>query len=604
MISQRGLVSTRKTFQLELLLTTFLSFLQLVACIRDDGPQVYHPGHKPATVIRLHRYDHSGLESFLEAERQWHATRLDAESRWKSNSRARAALSPELLLTNRAVTKTKFLQLSERQAQGLVDSHRAWSSSRRHNFNDGENKSEEVMYNAAGHRLSRPEMLANGMAVTGLTSLSSQYVGPIGVGSQLSPPECKSQAAALLQGADRGELVYLPESAKQDPSFIQEVRSCHTEDQSQIWVVFDTGSTNIWVASDLCQAGSCAKKGRRRYNHTASFSYSPPKQGIQLTVEFGTGKIRGPQAVDEFHIGPFTIANQTFGMIEAEEGSVFDDVPFEGILGLAFPSMSAHGVRPFFDNIVHQKVLKNNEFAFYFSLDSPTANAILWGGVDSAFYTGSIEYFPVVEPFYWSVELISFRIGDEELIGETGGNEGAEATYGKYQPPEKSSGEKWKRSPKAILDTGTTFYTAEDKLFNVIMDKLPTAACSSITESTHPPITYKLRNARGDPREFVIDHSKYMTISGKDQCSPAFMRINIPSAHGPAMVLGECFFRHWFAVFDRGDGSNGGAKVGLAQSKHNEAQSRLMTLTGAQPTFTAASVLEQRNRKRPRHGTL
>jgi len=570
----------------ECLLIILAALIQRVCGYRDDfpGPSVYHPGHRAATVTRLHRYDHSGLGSFLEAEQKWHAMRLDAAG----NS---AVLKP----FDEEAPKTKFLQLSERQVEGLVSLHKQRIASR---HDDRENKTEETVYNAAGHRLSRPEMLANGMAVTGLTSLSSQYVGPIGVGSLLSPQECSSQEAALLQGGDRGSLVYLPESAKQDPSFIQELKSCHTEDQSQIWVVFDTGSTNIWVASDLCKSGSCAKKGRRRYNHTASFSYSPPKQGIQLTVEFGTGKIRGPQAVDEFHIGPFTIANQTFGMIEAEEGSVFDDVPFEGILGLAFPSMSAHGVLPFFDNIVRQKVLKNNEFAFYFSLDSPTANAILWGGVDPAFYTGSIEYFPVVEPFYWSVELISFMIGDEELIGETGGQEGAAASYGGYQPPEQSEGRKWRRSPKAILDTGTTFYTAEERLFNIIMDKLPTVACSAVTPESHPPITYRLRNARGEPRDFVVDHTKYMTITGRDECSPAFMRINIPSAHGPAMVLGECFFRHYFAVFDRADGSDYSARVGLAASKHTEAQTRLLSLTASQPTFTAASVLERGSRKR------
>ena len=30
---------------------------------------------------------------------------------------------------------------------------------------------------------------------------------------------------------------------------------------------------------------------------------------------------------------------------------VFEEIPFEGILGLAFPSMSARHVTPFFDNV-------------------------------------------------------------------------------------------------------------------------------------------------------------------------------------------------------------------------------------------------------------
>ena len=40
----------------------------------------------------------------------------------------------------------------------------------------------------------------------------------------------------------------------------------------------------------------------------------------------------------------YVVKNQTFALIEEEVGQVFEEIPFEGILGLAFPSMSAHGV--------------------------------------------------------------------------------------------------------------------------------------------------------------------------------------------------------------------------------------------------------------------
>merc|ERR1719331_1644238 len=104
-------------------------------------------------------------------------------------------------------------------------------------------------------------------------------------------------------------------------------------------------------------------------------------------------------------------------MIETETGSVFKDVAFEGIVGLAFPTMSANGVTPFFDNVIKQNALKGrNEFAFYFS-DKRTDNAIFWGGVDPMFYRGKLEYFPVVDPYYWSLKLLSFKIGDKQILG-------------------------------------------------------------------------------------------------------------------------------------------------------------------------------------------
>ena len=48
----------------------------------------------------------------------------------------------------------------------------------------------------------------------------------------------------------------------------------------------------------------------------------------------------------------FKVENQTFAQIQREKGAVFSEIPFEGILGLAFPSMSAHHVTPFFDSVI------------------------------------------------------------------------------------------------------------------------------------------------------------------------------------------------------------------------------------------------------------
>merc|ERR550537_957655 len=88
-----------------------------------------------------------------------------------------------------------------------------------------------------------------------LSSLQSQYVGQMGVGTKVKPNGKKS-------------------------------------DESKVWVVFDTGSTNIWVASDLCESGACTMKGRQRYNHTRSVTFGYPANPAQLTVEFGTGRLK------------------------------------------------------------------------------------------------------------------------------------------------------------------------------------------------------------------------------------------------------------------------------------------------------------------------
>merc|ERR1740121_2048835 len=215
-------------------------------------------------------------------------------------------------------------------------------------------------------------------------------------------------------------------------------------------------------------------------------------------------------------------------MIEEESGTVFDTIPFGGILGLAFPEMAAKGATPFFDNIMKQKVLDVNEFSFYLSLDNRAANAILWGGVDSNFHEGEMEYFPVVERWYWSLELQGMWVGDKQLLG-------AATVRNPFGPA---------RKPRAIVDTGTTFFTAEAGIYNQIMDLLHQVPCDQMTKETHPDITFRMVNMEGKPRDFVFSYNQYMASYmsyDTEQCVPTFMHLDLPSERGPGMILGEVF---------------------------------------------------------------
>jgi len=520
---------------------------------RTSNP--YTPtGHNAAThVMRLHRYDHSGVQSMMEAEAQWHSSLLQVDQPRKN--------------------QPQFLQVSNKQWQQLQSHHQEHAQIKR----SLKARTHSAKHKAISADQKKDSFASGGFQAMALTEIShSQYVGPIGIGSLLSPDGC-----------DPSSLVESNSSASMSPqtgsALIQKRVKCSVADQSQVWVVLDTGSTNIWIASDLCQQGPCAHADRTRYNHSVSATYRTPDPGVDLSVQFGTGRLEGPQGIDDFHIGPFTVKGQVFGMMREQIGRVFEDVPFEGILGLAWPSMSANQVRPFFDTIIEEKVLERNEFAFYFSPDSVTANAVFWGGVDPAFYEGDIEHFPVVDPYYWAIELVTFKIGDEELLACEGDCSA--------EMPSPDNIEEFRRYPKAIVDTGTTFFTAETPLFNAIMSKLRGGLCSEITSDTHANITFSLRNSDGEVRDFSLTPNQYMTSSGEGEfarCSPAFMKINVPEAHGPAMLLGECFLRHYFAVFDRqGDKTHG--TVGLAKASHSpESMDRLKELTGNQPVFGAA----------------
>ena len=110
----------------------------------------------------------------------------------------------------------------------------------------------------------------------------------------------------------------------------------------------------------------------------------------------------------------------------------------------------------------------------------------------------------------------------------------------------------WLAASQAIVDTGTTFFTAQGRLFKEIMARLKATSCKSLTEQSHPDITYSLVNTAGEARDFTLSRQQYMLHSSEGehaQCTPAFMLIQVPEAHGPGMVLGEAHGLHLGCVF-------------------------------------------------------
>jgi len=311
-------------------------------------------------------------------------------------------------------------------------------------------------------------------------------------------------------------------------------------------VVFDTGSTNLWVASVLCKAFPCtARQSKGFYDPTHSLSQEPyGSTGGDIDIMFGTGELKGPLHVDTYRVGPMTVPKQPFAMIREMNGEVFESFPFQGILGLGFPSLSFAGIEPFFDRVIKQKLLQNNEFAFYLNGIAGQPSALLWGGVDKDLYEPPIHMFPVVQAHYWALELVDVRMGNKSLV---------------------STGDS-RKVKRVIIDSGTTYFTAPSEVYSEIVSKAPEARCDKV--NNYESLTYVLRDVQGKLFDIVVTQETYM-IANLDgsQCRPAFMKLDVSRKYGPAMILGEVFMRRFFTVFSRGNGSLDQARIGLARAR-------------------------------------
>ena len=87
-----------------------------------------------------------------------------------------------------------------------------------------------------------------------------------------------------------------------------------------------------------------------------------------------------------------SVANQYFSAVDQLSDTFGSEVD-DGILGLAYPSLSNMGQSPFVNSAKKQGALKAAEFAFKLAHDG---SELYLGGTNNAHYSGAIEYHSVV----------------------------------------------------------------------------------------------------------------------------------------------------------------------------------------------------------------
>lgn len=296
-------------------------------------------------------------------------------------------------------------------------------------------------------------------------------------------------------------------------------------------VIFDTGSANLWVSSSQC-GKSCGNHAR--YDSSKSSTYN--KNGTSFDIMYGSGPVTGFMSLDDLDMGGLIVQQQEFAeVVDASGlGQAYLIGKFDGILGMAFPSIAVNDVTPPFQNLLNQGLVKEAVFAFYLSKDPKVPGALTLGGTDSNHYTGEIVYEPLNAETYWQIALQGLEVKGK--------------TYG--------------QGNNAIVDTGTSLLTGPSTDVAAIareLNAIPIAEGEYILpcRSSLPNLNFIIGG-----NTYALAPQDYLIQAGAGVCLLGITGLDIPPPAGPLWILGDIFLRKYYSVFDAGN-----QRVGFALAK-------------------------------------
>uniref|UniRef100_G1PTZ9 Cathepsin E n=2 Tax=Myotis lucifugus TaxID=59463 RepID=G1PTZ9_MYOLU len=302
-------------------------------------------------------------------------------------------------------------------------------------------------------------------------------------------------------------------------------------------VIFDTGSSNLWVPSVYCTSPAC--KTHPRFSPSRSSTYSAA--GSHFFIQYGTGSLSGVIGADQVSVEGLTVVGQQFGESVTEPGQTFVDAEFDGILGLGYPSLAVGGVTPVFDNMMAQNLVDVPMFSVYMSSDPEggAGSELIFGGYDHSHFSGSLNWVPVTKQGYWQIALDTIQVGGAVMFCSEG--------------------------CQAIVDTGTSLITgppAEIKQLQKAIGAEPVdgeyaVECDNL--NVMPDVTFTINGVPYtlQPTAYTLLPQDF--VDGMEFCSSGFQGLDIQPPAGPLWILGDVFIRQFYSVFDRGDN-----RVGLA----------------------------------------
>jgi len=300
-------------------------------------------------------------------------------------------------------------------------------------------------------------------------------------------------------------------------------------------VIFDTGSSNLWVPNHQPKLATSRSQYKHLYNHNSSSTYQT--DGTPFNIQYGSGPVSGFLSTDDISFNGLKLKDYKFAEITDMTGlgQLYVNSPMDGILGMGWGALVQDGCTAPMQSLVESGQLSEPVFAFY--MGPHGKSELVLGGVDKKHYTGDFQYVPLNSESYWQVHLNSLKVGDTKIGGLI-------------------------KTQNAFVDSGTSFLagpmqdvTQMGKAMGAEFNEqvgLFTLDCDKVNSA--PGVTFTLGGG-------WTQHGSDFTLEAKDVLVPSASlppsikgkscALAIMPGGGP-WILGDVFMRKFYVKFDWG----------------------------------------------------
>jgi hypothetical protein len=327
-------------------------------------------------------------------------------------------------------------------------------------------------------------------------------------------------------------------------------------------VQFDTGSADLWIPDSTCGNKNAERtkkecKAKSQFDSSKSSTYS--KDGRSFSIQYGSGWARGFQGTDTVRFGPAGSDQLVIPKTTFAQATDFDEEmvqsPFDGILGLAFQTISVNHVRPPFLNALDQNIVDQGIFTVYLETDNgetdeaPSGGVFTFGGLDTDNCDPVQGWVPLEDETWWEIAIDQIWIGKKNVSTST--------SYG-------------------ISDTGTSLLIGDTKKVKIIAKQAKAKYNSQYgvylikCDASYDPITFQMNGQEYKLGPQVLN----MDVGiGNNWCLFAPLPMDM-SEFGIDWILGDPFIRQYCNVYDVENYRIGFAPTKNLQGSNNAAKKK------------------------------